>query len=104
MSSHLNRIYYYSIEPHSQHLALPRTAEEINLRTNYFIVHVGTSKGGQTRQVSILVRVKLVQVPLARALEHCLPAPIICSIRRGFRTPRKLGNPHSWKEPSRRET
>ena len=104
MPSYLNGLYYYSSQPHSQHLALPRTAEEINPRTTYFIVHVGTNKGGQTPQVSFLVRETPVQVLLARLQEHCLPAPIICSIRRGFRTPRKIGNPHSWKEPSRRET
>ena len=104
MTIHLNGIYYYSSQLHSQHVVLPRTVEEINLRTTYFIVHVGTIKGGQTPQVSCLVRETPVQMPLARVQEHCLPSPIICSIMRGFRTPRKLGNPHIWKEPYRHET
>ena len=101
MPSYFNGLYYYSSQPYSQHLALPRTAEEINPRTTYFIVHVGTNKGGQTPQVSFLVRETPVQVLFARLQEHCLPAPIIFSIRRGFRTPRKLVNTHIWKEPSR---
>ena len=104
MPSYLNGIYYYSSQPHSQHLALPRTAEEIDPRTTYFIVHVGTNKGGLTPQVLCLVRETTAQMPVARVQEHCLPSPIIFSIRRGFHTLRKLGNPHSWNEPSHRET
>ena len=83
---------------------LPRTVKEINPRITYFIVHIGTIKGGQTPQVSFLIRETPVQVLLARVQIYCLSAPTISSIRRSFSPSRKIGNTHSWKEPFRRET